>query len=80
MRNRLTDFENKPVTKGEGGGMNWELGIGIPALLYMERIQQGPTAEHRDICSLFCHNLCGNGYFFAVLQKLTQHCESTTLQ
>ena len=36
--NRLTDFKNKLIfTKGEKwGGMDWEFGIGICTLLYME--------------------------------------------
>ena len=39
-RNRFTDFENKfKVTKAQemlGGGMDWDFGIGICTLLYME--------------------------------------------
>ena len=35
-RNRLTDIENKfMVTKGEGGGINWVLGINRYALQYI---------------------------------------------
>ena len=24
--------------------------------------QWGPTAQHREVCSVFCDNLCGNRY------------------
>ena len=39
-RSRVTDVENKlMVTKGEmGGGINWEIGIDIYTLLYIEQI------------------------------------------
>lgn len=43
-RNRHRDFKTRlTVTKGEtlGGGMDWEVGIDIYILLYMERIIMG---------------------------------------
>ena len=47
-RNRLSDMENRSVVaKGEGGGMEWEVGVSICKLLYIEWmcvcVKQGPT-------------------------------------
>ena len=36
-RNRVADVENKlMVTRGSGGGINWEIGIDIYTLLYIK--------------------------------------------
>ena len=50
------------VTRGEGlgGGIDWTFGIGMYTLLYLKiDNQQGPTVQHREICSIFCNNLNG---------------------
>ena len=50
---RLTDIEHRPVViKGRGGG--WELVTSGCKLLYIEWVKiQGPTVQHRELCSTF---------------------------
>ena len=57
---RLTDLENELMVAEVGGG-GWggtvrEFGIDMYTLLYN---QQGPTVEHRELCSVLCGSLDG---------------------
>ena len=51
-RNRLADTENRlVVARGDGVREGW---IGSLALTRRMDKQQGSTAEHRELCSIFC--------------------------
>ena len=56
-RNRLTDLENKlMVTRGKGWGEGIvnEFGTDMSTLLYLKWItKQGPTVQHRKLCSVW---------------------------
>ena len=43
-------------------GMDWELGIGICTLLYMECMISGDLLSSWEIYSMFCDNLYENRY------------------
>ena len=51
-RDRLSDTENRlVVARGDGVREGW---IGSLALTRRMDKQQGSTAEHRELCSIFC--------------------------
>ena len=53
---RFTDAENRLVVakvEGAGGGKDWEFGISSCKLLYKGwDKQQGPTVQHKELCSI----------------------------
>ena len=54
-----SDVKNKlMVTKGEGGGMNWETGIDIYTLLYIKYITN-KNLLYSTGNSVFCNDLYG---------------------
>ena len=59
-RNRLTDLDNEFMVIGEkdGGRIVWEFGYVHTAIFKMDN-QQGPTVEHRELCSKLCGRLDG---------------------
>ena len=83
------------VAKGEGNGrgMQWEVGVSIRKLLYIEWINNKVllySTENYIQYPMINHNgkeylkknvyICIYVLYFAVEQKLTQHCKSTILQ
>ena len=61
----LADLENKlMVTRGRGGGGRDRLGVWgghVHTILFKMVNEQGPTVEHRELCSMFCDSLDGRG-------------------
>ena len=64
-RSRLTDLENElMVTRGWVGGGGWRDRVWVwdwhahNAIFKIDN-QQGPTVQHRELCSIFCNNLNG---------------------
>ena len=31
----------------------------VHSAIFKTAIQQGPSVQHRELCSIFCNNLCG---------------------
>ena len=48
-----------PKGKGSRGGINQEVGINIYTTIYKIDNQQGPTVQHRELCSILYNNLYG---------------------
>ena len=49
------DIDHRTVVtkrKGLEGEVEWEGGIRRGKLLYIEWMEQGPTKQHRDLCSI----------------------------
>ena len=80
------------VTRGDGGRINWEIGIDIYTLLYIKYITNKDLLHSTGISSQYSvmtymgkeskkEWICVYVYLihFAVQQKLTQHCKSTIL-
>ena len=62
--NRLTDLETELTVacKEEAGeGTVKEFGMNKYTLRYLKWIKQGPTAQHRELCSMSCGSLGGWG-------------------
>ena len=93
--NSLTDIENRPVVaKGEGvgRGTEWEVGVRRCKLLYIEWTNnkvllystenyiQYPMRNHNGKEFFKKEYIYISLNYFALQQKLTQHCESTILQ
>ena len=59
----LRFIENElTVTRGEGLGGRGRLGVWdrhVHTAIYKIDNQQGPTVEHRELCSVLCNNLNG---------------------
>ena len=78
------------VTKGERGGINWEIGIDIYTLLYIKdknRLYSTGNYIHCSVMTFLGMESRREWIYvyvwlidFAVQQKLTQHCKSTILQ
>jgi len=92
-RNRPADTEKNCGCQGrEWGRKGWECGLSIckSFMCGMGR-QQGPPAEHRELCSTSCDELSGKrthkrmyihipGNHLAIQQKLAQHYKLTIFQ
>ena len=64
IKYKQTDLENKlwlPVGKSGGQGYIGSLGLNIFRYISVSKINnwQEPALQHRELCSLFCHNING---------------------
>ena len=41
------------------GGINWEFETDTYTTIFKIENQQGPTLQHKELCSVFCNNLNG---------------------
>ena len=62
-RKRLTDLENKlEVAKGKDGGKGQGAWYQcVHTAIFKMGNQQGPTLQHRELCSMLCGSLDGRG-------------------
>ena len=62
LQNRVTDLENDDCRgKNVGKGSLESLGPRCTHAVFKMDNQQGPTVQHREICSMFCGSLDGRG-------------------
>ena len=59
-KQRLTDLENRLMVVGGKDSLGVWDGHVHTAIFKMDH-QQGPTVEHRELCSMFCDRLDGKG-------------------